>query len=459
MEASAEKIWEETLALIRKNLAEQSREQSFETWFKPTKGIGLSDNTLTVDVPYGFFRDWLKEHYLSLIEKTLEEVTKEKLKIDFFISSSKKGPQEESLQSLVPPPEEESGEHAEKLNRRRFLNPKYIFESFVVGAGNRFAHAAALAVAEAPSSAYNPLFLYGGVGLGKTHLMQAIGHSVRNGPGETKVVYVSSEKFTNDLIDSLQHGHERILEFRNKYRTIDVLLVDDIHFLANKERTQEEFFYTFNELYDNQKQIVISSDRPPKEIPSLEERLISRFEWGLVADIQAPDLETRVAILRKKGQLERLRVTDEVNFFIANQVKSNIRQLEGALIRVVAFASLTGEEVTVDLAKTVLKDFLPPEIDRIVSLDLIQKIVAVSSGLRVSDMKIKRRTQAIALPRQIAMYLTRELTDLSLPEIGNGFGGRDHTTILHAYNKIKKKVEKDSQFKQTVQELIFKIKG
>jgi chromosomal replication initiator protein len=452
MEGSAEKIWEEALALIRKNLTEQS----FETWFRPTRGAGLSDNTLTVDVPYGFFRDWLKEHYLSLIEKTLEETTKEKLRIDFFVSSSK-GRSGEEPQPLVSPVGGQEEEEVEKLDRGLFLNPKYVFESFVVGASNRFAHAASLAVAEAPSNAYNPLFIYGGVGLGKTHLMQAIGHFTKKGLSRARVVYVSSEKFTNDLIESLQRGHDKILEFRNKYRSIDVLLVDDIHFLANKERTQEEFFYTFNELYNNQKQIVISSDRPPKEIPSLEERLISRFAWGLVADIQPPDLETRVAILRKKGELEHLRVSDEVNFFIANQIKSNIRELEGALIRVVAFASLAGEEVTIDLTKTVLKDFLPQEKERIVSTDLIQKIVAEYFGLQISDMKIKRRINAIAFPRQIAMYLVRELTDLSLPEIGKGFGGRDHTTVLHAYNKIKKRVEKDPEFKKTAQELIFKI--
>jgi chromosomal replication initiator protein len=289
--------------------------------------------------------------------------------------------------------------------------------------------------------------------------MQAVGHFIRKKLPQIKVVYVSSEKFTNDLIDSLQYGHDRILEFRNKYRSVDVFLIDDIHFLAKKERTQEEFFYTFNDLYNTQKQIVISSDRPPKEIPSLEERLISRFEWGLVADIQPPDLETRVAILRKKGELECLKVSDEVNFFIANQIKSNIRELEGALIRVVAFASLTGEEVTVDLTKVVLKDFLPQEKERVVSIDSIQKIVADYFSLRILDMKIKRRTKVIALPRQIAMYLVRELTDLSLPEIGENFGGRDHTTILHAYNKIKKKIEKDFEFKKVVQELVFKVRG
>jgi len=450
---SAEKIWGEALTLIRKDL----NEQSFETWFKPTEGVDLSNNTLTIGVPYGFFQDWLKEHYLSLIEKTLEEVAKERLRIDFFVSPKKRFTEEP--QPLISPVNRQDEENAEGLNRGFFLNPKYTFESFVVGASNRFAQAASLAVAETPSKAYNPLFLYGGVGLGKTHLMQAVGHFIRKKLPQIKVVYVSSEKFTNDLIDSLQYGHDRILEFRNKYRFVDVFLIDDIHFLANKERTQEEFFYTFNDLYNTQKQIVISSDRPPKEIPFLEERLISRFEWGLVADIQPPDLETRVAILRKKGELEYLKVSDEVNFFIADQIKSNIRELEGALIRVVAFASLTGEEVTVDLTKVVLKDFLPQEKERVVSIDSIQKIVADYFSLRILDMKIKRRTKVIVLPRQIAMYLVRELTDLSLPEIGESFGGRAQTTILHAYNKIKKKIEKDFEFKKVIQELVFKVRG
>ena len=441
-------IWENTLNNIKKEMTEQS----FETWFKSIKPVKISEDTLIIEVPYKFFKDWLNEHYLPLIEKSVKKVTQRELNIDFLVSSTKSEDKKpEFKQDFKRDLSEESPVPL------TILNPKYTFESFVVGANNRFAHAASLAVAESPSNAYNPLFIYGGVGLGKTHLMQATGHYLRNRFSKIKVAYVSSEKFTNELINSLQHGHESILGFRNKYRSVDVLLIDDIHFLANKERTQEEFFHTFNTLHDARKQIVVSSDRPPKEIPSLEERLISRFEWGLVADLQPPDLETRVAILQKKAELEQFHIPEEVNFFIADQIKSNIRELEGALIKVAAFASLSGEEVTVGLATKILKEFLP-QGGTIISVELIQKIVASYFHLQTSDMKVKKRTQVIAFPRQIAMYLTRELTDFSLPEIGEKFGGRDHTTVMHAYNKINKKRERNLEFNKVIQELIFKIK-
>lgn len=332
------------------------------------------------------------------------------------------------------------------------LNPKYTFDTFVIGNSNRLAHAAARAVAEAPSKAYNPLFLYGGVGLGKTHLMHAIGHYVLNHNEHSKVVYVSSETFTNELINSIRD--DTTVEFRTKYRTIDILLVDDIQFLAGKERTQEEFFHTFNALYEANKQIIISSDRPPKEIPTLEDRLRSRFEWGLLADIQPPDLETRVAILRKKAQLENFIIPDDVLLFIATKIKSNIRELEGALLRVIAYASLHQKEINLDLTMEALKEVLSSDRPKNISIPLIQKIVAQYFNLRIEEFKARRRTRNVAFARQIAMYLSRELTDASLPKIGEEFGGRDHTTVIHAYEKIKEEIETDEELKNTVNEII-----
>ncbi len=321
------------------------------------------------------------------------------------------------------------------------LNPKYTFDSFVIGNSNRFAHAASLAVAESPAKAYNPLFIYGGVGLGKTHLMHAIGHYILNNNPKSQVVYVSSEKFTNELINSIKD--DKNVEFRNKYRNIDILLVDDIQFIAGKERTQEEFFHTFNALYEANKQIIISSDRPPKEIPTLEDRLRSRFEWGLIADIQAPDFETRMAILKKKADVEKLNIPNEVMVYIATKIKSNIRELEGALIRIVAFSSLTNKEISVDLASEALKDIISSKQTRQVTIDIIQEVVANYYNLKIEDLKSARRTRNIAFPRQIAMYLSRKLTDMSLPKIGEEFGGRDHTTVIHAYEKISNNLKKE----------------
>ncbi len=320
------------------------------------------------------------------------------------------------------------------------LNPKYTFDSFVIGNSNRFAHAASLAVAESPAKAYNPLFIYGGVGLGKTHLMHAIGHYILHNNPKSQVVYVSSEKFTNELINSIKD--DKNVEFRNKYRNIDILLVDDIQFIAGKERTQEEFFHTFNALYEANKQIIISSDRPPKEIPTLEDRLRSRFEWGLIADIQAPDFETRMAILKKKADVEKLNIPNEVMVYIATKIKSNIRELEGALIRIVAFSSLTNKEISVDLASEALKDIISSKQTRQVTIDIIQEVVANYYNLKIEELKSARRTRNIAFPRQIAMYLSRKLTDMSLPKIGEEFGGRDHTTVIHAYEKISNNLKK-----------------
>ncbi len=337
------------------------------------------------------------------------------------------------------------------------LNPKYTFDSFVIGNSNRFAHAASLAVAESPAKAYNPLFIYGGVGLGKTHLMHAIGHYILNNNPKSQVVYVSSEKFTNELINSIKD--DKNVEFRNKYRNIDILLVDDIQFIAGKERTQEEFFHTFNALYEANKQIIISSDRPPKEIPTLEDRLRSRFEWGLIADIQAPDFETRMAILKKKADVEKLNIPNEVMVYIATKIKSNIRELEGALIRIVAFSSLTNKEISVDLASEALKDIISSKQTRQVTIDIIQEVVANYYNLKIEDLKSARRTRNIAFPRQIAMYLSRKLTDMSLPKIGEEFGGRDHTTVIHAYEKISNNLKKDESLQNAINELNKRIKS
>jgi chromosomal replication initiator protein len=340
---------------------------------------------------------------------------------------------------------------------RSQLNPKYTFDTFVIGNSNRFAHAASLAVAEAPAQAYNPLFIYGGVGLGKTHLMHAIGHYTLSQNPNASVVYVSSEKFTNELINSIRD--DRNDEFRNKYRNVDVLLIDDIQFIAGKERTQEEFFHTFNALHEANKQIIISSDRPPKEIPTLEDRLRSRFEWGLIADIQPPDLETRIAILKKKAKVENINVPNDVMLYIATKIKSNIRELEGALIRIVAYSSLTNKEVTVELAEEALKDIISDSRPRQITVNLIKEVVSKSFNVKIEDFNSKKRTRAIAYPRQVAMYLCRELTDLSLPKIGDEFGGRDHTTVIHAYDKISTDVNNNSEFKRRLEDIAKEIKG
>ena len=335
------------------------------------------------------------------------------------------------------------------------LNPKYTFDSFVIGNSNRFAHAASLAVAESPAKAYNPLFIYGGVGLGKTHLMHAIGHYILQNNPNSKVVYVSSEKFTNELINSIKDDKNE--EFRQKYRNVDILLIDDIQFIGGKERTQEEFFHTFNALHDANKQIILSSDRPPKEIPTLEDRLRSRFEWGLIADIQIPDFETRMAILKKKAEVENLNVPNEVMVYIATKIKSNIRELEGALIRIVAYSSLTNRQITVELATEALKDIISKKQGKNITISIIQDIVSSYFDLRVEELKSQRRTRNVSNPRQIAMYLSRKLTDMSLPKIGEEFGGRDHSTVIHAYEKISDNLKTDESLQHTVADIIKKL--
>ncbi|WP_219619935.1 chromosomal replication initiator protein DnaA [Bacillus sp. V33-4] len=436
-------LWNNALANIEKKISKPS----FDTWLKSTKAHSLQGDTLTITAPNEFARDWLEERYSQLISGILYEITGEELGVKFIIPQNQN---DAEIDSPLPQRRTLKDEDPPELPQN-MLNPKYTFDTFVIGSGNRFAHAASLAVAEAPAKAYNPLFIYGGVGLGKTHLMHAIGHYVIDHNPSAKVVYLSSEKFTNEFINSIRDN--KAVDFRNKYRNVDVLLIDDIQFLAGKEQTQEEFFHTFNTLHEESKQIVISSDRPPKEIPTLEDRLRSRFEWGLITDITPPDLETRIAILRKKAKAEGLDIPNEVMLYIANQIDSNIRELEGALIRVVAYSSLINKDINADLAAEALKDIIPSSKPKVITIQEIQRIVGEHYSVRLEDFKAKKRTKSVAFPRQIAMYLSRELTDFSLPKIGEEFGGRDHTTVIHAHEKISKLVQTDATLQNQIKEI------
>jgi len=439
---SIQEIWDKTLQIIRTELTEVS----FNTWLKTLEPVGIRNQTFILEVPNKFNKEILETRYLGLIANSVKQVTSKEYALDFILPENNLANAQETMNNktsdLFEPPQ---------------LNPKYVFGEFVIGNSNRFAHAASLAVAEAPAKAYNPLFIYGGVGLGKTHLMHAIGHYILDNNANAKVVYVSSEKFTNELINSIKDDKNE--EFRNKYRTVDVLLVDDIQFIAGKERTQEEFFHTFNALHEANKQIIVSSDRPPKEIPTLEDRLRSRFEWGLITDMQIPDFETRIAILRKKADLEDINIPNEVLHFISKKIKSNIRELEGALIRIVAYSSLTNREITVELAAEALKDIISSSKPRQVNVDLIKDVVAQYYNIQVKDFESKRRTRSISFPRQIAMYLCREMTDLSLPKIGEEFGGRDHTTVIHAYDKISSDLSVNEDLSNKIKKIIQEIQG
>ncbi|MDM0926871.1 chromosomal replication initiator protein DnaA [Clostridium perfringens] len=454
MDAQLNNLWEQALNIIKGEISEIS----FNTWIKSCTPISISDNILKLSVPNEFTKGILDTRYKDLLIQALKIVTSRKFKIEFYLESD-----------LEEEKENEEKQKEEKKENTNYvdgsivvsdemsatLNPKYTFQSFVIGNSNRFAHAASLAVAESPAKAYNPLFIYGGVGLGKTHLMHAIGHYILQENPKAKVVYVSSEKFTNELINAIKDDKNE--EFRNKYRKVDVLLIDDIQFIAGKERTQEEFFHTFNALHEENKQIILSSDRPPKEIPTLEDRLRSRFEWGLIADIQPPDFETRMAILKKKADVEGLNVPNEVMVYIATKIKSNIRELEGALIRIIAYSSLTNRDVSVDLASEALKDIISNKESAPVTVKTIQESVANYYNLRIEDLKSQRRTRNIAYPRQIAMYLSRKLTDMSLPKIGEEFGGRDHTTVIHAYEKISENLKTDEGLQSMINDITKKL--
>lgn len=449
MDSHTAQSWQQILSIIQTKLSKPS----FDTWFKATQVIQLTQGALTVSAPTTFAVEWLESRYTKLVAQVAFDVLGRSVTVKFVIEES--GHEEESLQKQSSPPPTPVQVSVEA--NTNMLNPKYTFDTFVIGSGNRFAHAASLAVAEAPAKAYNPLFLYGGVGLGKTHLMHAIGHYILQHNPSSRVVYISSEKFTNEFINSIRDNRGE--SFRNKYRNIDILLIDDIQFIAGKESTQEEFFHTFNALHEESKQIIISSDRPPKEIPTLEERLRSRFEWGLITDIQPPDLETRIAILRKKARAEKLDVPNEAMMYIANQIDTNIRELEGALIRVVAYSSLTNQDVTAHLAAEALKDIIPSSRPRIITIQDIQQRVGEYYNLKMEDFKARKRTKAIAFPRQVAMYLSRELTDYSLPKIGEAFGGRDHTTVIHAHEKITQSLKIDQELSKIVHSLTEKIKN
>jgi chromosomal replication initiator protein len=438
MEAS---IWDQILTRIETKV----NRHSFYTWFKPTSFVADGGSAITIRVPNTLFRDWLTKHYSVVLSEALAEVRRPDASLVFVsdgvIAAVRPGSVAQSVAG--------DGQLAEDVPATALagLNVRYTFDTFIVGPSNQFAHAACRAVAEAPSRSYNPLFIYGGVGLGKTHLMHAIGHYVLHHDSALKLTYISSERFMNEMINALRY--DRILDFRERYRSVDILLVDDIQFVSGKEGTQTEFFHTFNALYDAQKQIVLSSDRPPHEIPALEERLRSRFEWGLIADIQAPDIETRVAILKRKAEAELVPLPDDVAMYIAGRIKSNIRELEGSLIRLIAYASLTGREISLELTQQVLKNFIDQD-EKAVTIESIQKYVSDYYQLKVLELKSRNNSKSVAMPRQIAMYLCKNLTHASLPEIGRSFGGKHHSTVIHSIKKVDDLRKKNGDFNSLI---------
>ena len=427
--------WQQVLTIIEK----QVNRQSYNTWFKPTQLVRHEGTALHIRVPNSFFQDWLNDH-MDVVIDAAEKAGIGEITVVYVVEEKPVVTSAGTLQGQL-----------DFDSVANTLNSKYTFDSFVVGSSNQFAHAAALAVAERPSKAYNPLFLYGGVGLGKTHLMHAIGRSINGANPALRLAYVSTEKFTNELINAIRY--DRLPAFRESYRNHDVLLIDDIQFLAGKERTQEEFFHTFNALYDTEKQLVISADCPPREIPTLEERLHSRFEWGLIADIQPPDLETKIAIIRKKAERSKITLPDNVALYIASKVRSNIRELEGALVRLIAYGSLTGSEITLPMAQETLRDLFDPG-EKPISIEMIQKSISDYYGLRIQELKSKNNSKAITLPRQICMYLCKQLTSASLPQIGRAFGGKHHTTVMHSVSKIDQLCQTDKETKKLVQGFI-----
>ncbi len=447
MNNNIQEIWEKSLEIIKPELTEIS----YTTWVLPITPVSLNveTNEFMLSIYNSFSKDILQTRYSSLIKNAVSQVTGLPLNI-VFVNKQEDYPQEEEK-----PVKKEVITETENLS----LNPKYTFDTFVIGNSNRFAHAAALAVAEAPAKAYNPLFLYGGVGLGKTHLMHAIGHYIHKNKANAKILYVSSEKFTNELINAIKDDKNK--KFRDKFRSIDILLIDDIQFIAGKERTQEEFFHTFNTLYEDNKQIILSSDRPPKAIPTLEDRLRSRFEWGLIADVQAPDYETRVAILRKKAEIDGLNLNDELTEvieFIAEKIQSNIRELEGAFNRIIAYSGLINKRIDISIAKEALKDVFEAK-NKQVTPKLIKSTISDYFNIKISDLESQKRSKNIVYPRQLAMYICRELTDLSFPKIGEYFGNRDHTTVLHSCDKITKERKNNDSVNDIINKLINEIKS
>ncbi|QQD84497.1 chromosomal replication initiator protein DnaA [Jeotgalicoccus sp. ATCC 8456] len=444
--SSLNSIWEKVLEEIKSNHNIQN--VTFQTWFKNTELVDLNTSYAVIKADSDFQREWLNTQYKSIIEDSIYSSIGEKVTVQIVIKGDETTP-------MVSEEKNTQQESIKTTPIHHVLNEQHTFDTFVIGNGNRFSHAASLAVAEAPAKAYNPLFIYGGVGLGKTHLMHAIGNFVLENRPNAKVVYLSSEKFTNEFINSIRDNKTE--EFRNKYRNVDVLLIDDIQFLAGKESTQEEFFHTFNSLHENNKQIVISSDRTPKEIPTLEDRLRSRFEWGLMTDVTPPDLETRIAILRKKCEEENVEIPNEAMIYIANHIHTNIRELEGALTRVAAYAKISNQPMTPEVVSEALKDLVTTTQTKRITVQDIQLAVSEYYGIHIDELSSKKRTKSIAFPRHVAMYLSRELTDNSLPKIGEVFGGRDHTTVIHAHEKISKLVAEDELFNSELKEIESKL--
>jgi len=443
------KIWEKTVNLLKDKISEQN----INTWIKPIVLIEIKNSVIEAEVPNKFIKDWIKENYQKLIEESLDNQGYKNHRLNLSINKQIKKTKEISDEPIEEVKEKRKTEDIKGIEIPN-INPKYTFDTFVSGSSNQFAHAAALAVSNNPATTYNPLFIYGGVGLGKTHIIHAIGNQILKDNKSMKICYYSSEKFTNELINSLRHA--KMDEFRNKFRSIDILLIDDIQFIAGKKSTQEEFFHTFNALYESHKQIVVTSDKFPKEIPDLEERLRSRFEWGLIADIQAPDTETKQAILKMKADQNKIEIPEDVIYFLANSITNNVRELEGYLIRIGAYASLTATPINLEMAKTILKDILI-EDSKEITIEKIQKTVAEHFQLKVSELKSSKRLKNLVFPRQIAMYICRKLTDLSYPEIGAKFGGKDHSTIIHAIKKIDKKIEEDLHTRTVVEKLMEKV--
>src|SRR5215472_6000244 len=451
MDENLKRIWGEIANGIRPHVSTDA----FQRWFASIELVHTDEISLTLQVPNTIYQLWIESNYSHLVQAATLAVLGSTREVKFRISENGKQPAaaEPRLQQMAEPAQNGTAEKGPEPSTNHGMNPRNTFDTFVVGSNNQFAHAAALAVAQSPSKTYNPLFIYGGVGLGKTHLMQAVGQHVTDRKKNFKVMYLSSERFTNEFIDAIQHN--TLVKFRKRYRQADVLLIDDIHFLSGKERSQEEFFHTFNTLFDGRKQIVLSSDRPASEINNLEQRLVSRFEWGLTAELQPPDIETRMAILRKKAQALHVQIAPEVIEFLAQRVRSNVRRLEGALMRVASYASLSGREVCRESVEQLLRDILQEEAKKTVTIDQIQKKVAEHFDVRLADMTSKRRPANIAFPRQVAMYLSRCHTKASLNEIGDAFGGRDHGTVLHACKTVQNRMGREDQVRQ----LIFLLGG
>lgn len=446
-----EDIWKETI----NNIKNQIGIQNTKTWIEPIIYKEIDNGIIILEAPNKFIRDWFNENYASTVIKNLSENLNKEIKIQVNISKSfnKEVNINKNIEEIINITLENDSQINERFDNAN-INSKYTFDTFVSGPSNQFAHAASMAVAQNPATTYNPLFIYGGVGLGKTHIIHSIGNEIIKNKKNLKVCYYSSEKFTNELINSLRHG--KMDDFRNKFRSIDVLLIDDIQFIAGKKSTQEEFFHTFNALYESHKQIVVTSDKFPKEIPDLEERLRSRFEWGLIADIQEPDTETKQAILKMKSEQNNIYLPEDVIYFLANSITSNVRELEGYLVRIGAYSSLTSTPINLEMAKEILKNIIT-ENSKEITIDKIQKIVAEHFQLKVNDLKSQKRLKSIVLPRQIAMYISRNMTNLSYPEIGEKFGGKDHSTIIHAIKKIQEKTSKDMSLKMTVDKLMEKM--